>query len=53
MPLEQLKGVPRSIGIAGGARKLRAIQGALAGRWVNILITDSATARALLGPTHP
>lgn len=48
MRLEQLKQTPRSIGIAGGRRKLRAIQGALAGRWVNVLITDHRTAHELV-----
>lgn len=48
MRLEQLQRVPRSVAIAGGARKLHAIRGALAGRWVNVLITDRATAEALV-----
>lgn len=48
MPLEQLQHVPRTVGIAGGARKHAAIRGALAGRWINILITDRFTAEALL-----
>jgi len=40
--------VPRRVGVAGGARKLGAIQAALLGRWVNVLITDQTTAEALL-----
>jgi len=48
MQLEQLQRVPRSVGIAGGRRKLQAIQGALRGRWINVLITDRATAAALV-----
>jgi DNA-binding transcriptional regulator LsrR (DeoR family) len=48
MRLEQLRKVPRSVGIAGGLRKLQAIQGALAGRWINVLVTDSRTAAALV-----
>lgn len=48
MQLEQLKRVDRSIGIAGGARKLEAIAGALRGGWVNVIITDQFTARALV-----
>ena len=48
MRLEQLRNVPRSVGIAGGKRKLQAIQGALAGRWINVLVTDSRTAAALV-----
>lgn len=48
MGLEQLRKVARSVAIAGGMRKLQAIQGALAGRWVNVLVTDSRTAAALV-----
>lgn len=46
---ETLRGVPRVIGIAGGARKVRSIRGAVEGGWINTLITDLDTARALLG----
>lgn len=48
MSLAQLKGVKHRIGVAGGKRKLDAIHGALNGQWINILVTDRATARALL-----
>lgn len=48
MRLEQLQQLPRSVGIAGGGRKLQAIRGALSGRWVNVLITDRWTASALV-----
>lgn len=48
IPYEQLLGVPRRIGVAGGVRKYTAIRGALSGGWVNVLITDTGTARALL-----
>ena len=48
MRLEQLQKVARSVGIAGGQRKLHAIRGALAGRWINVLITDRRTAEALV-----
>jgi DNA-binding transcriptional regulator LsrR (DeoR family) len=48
MRLEQLQRVARSVGIAGGQRKLHAIRGALAGRWVNVLITDRRTAEVLV-----
>jgi DNA-binding transcriptional regulator LsrR (DeoR family) len=47
MSLQQLKRVRRSVGIAGGSRKLAAIRGALAGRWINVLITDRFTAERL------
>lgn len=48
MSLEQLKRAKRSIGIAGGKRKLPAIRGALRGKWINVLITDRVTAEHLL-----
>jgi DNA-binding transcriptional regulator LsrR (DeoR family) len=46
--LEQLQRVARSVGIAGGRRKRHAIRGALAGHWINVLITDRQTAEALV-----
>jgi len=48
MSLEQLKQVRRSVGVAGGRRKHEAIQSALLGGLVNVLITDRFTAEALL-----
>lgn len=48
IPREQLMAVPRRIGVAGGTRKHTAIRSALAGGWVNVLVTDTGTARALL-----
>ena len=45
---EQLKAVPRRIGVAGGTEKQAAIAAALKGGWVNTLITDLETARHLL-----
>ena len=48
MPLERLKQVDRSIGVAGGKRKHTAILGAVRGGWVNILVTDRGTAEWLL-----
>ena len=50
MTLEQFRRTPRAVGVAGGLRKLAAIRGAILGRWINTLITDRATAEALLGP---
>jgi len=46
--LAQLKQVRRVVGIAGGKRKTAAIRGALAGGWINMLITDRSTAERLL-----
>lgn len=48
MRLEQLRQVRRSVGIAGGQRKVEAIHGALSGRWINVLITDRFTAESLV-----
>ena len=48
---DRLRRVPRRIGIAGGERKGTALRGALLGRWVNVLITDTAAAQRLVeGP---
>ena len=46
--LDELRRVPRSVGIAGTATKLEAIRGALAGGWINVLITDRFTAERLV-----
>ena len=46
--LEQLAQVRRVVGVAGGPGKFQAIQGALRGRLVSVLITDSVTAERLL-----
>lgn len=48
MTLEQLRGVNRAVGVAGGSRKYAAILGALRGRWINVLITDHFTAARLV-----
>lgn len=48
MDLETLRGVRRVVGVAGGERKFNAIRAALEGRWINVLITDLATANRLL-----
>lgn len=44
---DQLRGIERRIGVAGGARKHDAIRAAVRGGWVNILITDLDTAKKL------
>ena len=45
---DTLRKIPRRIGIAGGESKHAAIHAAVTGGWVNVLITDTATAAALL-----
>lgn len=46
--LEQLKQTRRVVGVAGGPGKFAAILGALRGKFINVLITDSLTAEKLL-----
>jgi len=46
--LDQLKSIPEVIAIAGGMEKIRAVLGALRGGYIKTLITDTATARAVL-----
>lgn len=46
--LADLRRVGRIVGIAGGRRKFAAIRGALAGGWINVLITDRTTAERLV-----
>lgn len=48
MELDRLQRVDRVVGIAGGARKLAAIHGALQGGLINTLITDRFTAERLI-----
>lgn len=48
MELRKLRKVPYSIGIAGGTEKLQAIQGAMKGKYINVLITDFDCAKALI-----
>jgi len=47
--LEELRSKPYSIAVAGGAKKAKAVEAGLAGKWFNSLITDEQTARKLLG----
>jgi DNA-binding transcriptional regulator LsrR (DeoR family) len=53
MPLDQLRLVPRTIGIAGGLEKLKAVRGAVAGHLISTLVTDRFTAEALLADAPP
>ncbi len=46
--VEELRAVPRKIGVAGGARKVDAIRAAAVGGWIDVLITDLSSATALL-----
>jgi DNA-binding transcriptional regulator LsrR (DeoR family) len=44
---ERILATPRRVAFAGGAHKHAAIRGALRGGWVNVLVTDRATAQYL------
>jgi len=46
--LEQLRGVRRVVAVAGGARKVDALVGALRGAFIDVLITDRFTAEKLV-----
>jgi len=45
---DTFRAIPRRIGLAGGERKHEAIRAAITGGWVNVIVTDVTTARALL-----
>jgi DNA-binding transcriptional regulator LsrR (DeoR family) len=51
MSLSQIKKAKRVVALAGGRRKVEAIRGALEGHWIDVLITDRWTARAVLDGT--
>lgn len=44
----ELRAIPTVIGIAGGVAKVEAIAAALRGKWIDVLVTDAATARAVI-----
>ena len=46
--LETFRRIPRRVAVAGGAAKVAAIRGALRGGWINVLVTNLASARALV-----
>lgn len=48
MPLDKVKKCPNVVALAGGSDKVAAIQGALAGGYIDVLITDYSTARHLV-----
>ena len=51
--LPQVKRARRVVALAGGKRKIHAILGALNGKWINVLITDRWTAKAVLEASRP
>ena len=48
---EQIKNIPRIIGVAGGADKHLPVLAAVRGKWINVLITDDDTAQFLINET--
>ncbi len=50
---EQLKSARHRWAVAGGARKHRAIRAAVAGGWIDTLVTDAATAQFLVESAPP
>ncbi len=46
--LDSFGRIPRRIAVAGGAHKVAAIRGALLGGWINVLVTNRATAEQLV-----
>jgi DNA-binding transcriptional regulator LsrR (DeoR family) len=48
LDLDQIKRIPRVVGVAGGAEKFEVIRAALRGRFVNVLVTDDRIATRLL-----
>jgi DNA-binding transcriptional regulator LsrR (DeoR family) len=51
LTLDELKKLPRIVGVAGGSAKVNAIYAALQAKLVNVLVTDHLTAKALLEKT--
>jgi len=49
IPLEQLKKIPKRLGIGGGQHKFRSVKAALDGGLINYLVTDYKTGLYILG----
>jgi DNA-binding transcriptional regulator LsrR (DeoR family) len=45
---DALRAVPRRLAVAGGREKRSAVEAALRGGWVTVLVTDVETARHLV-----
>ncbi|WP_433942913.1 sugar-binding transcriptional regulator [Paenibacillus sp. SN-8-1] len=48
----ELRAIPTVIAIAGGDQKADAIEAALKGQWIDILVTDTAAARKIISSTY-
>jgi DNA-binding transcriptional regulator LsrR (DeoR family) len=51
--IEKIKAIPRVVGVAGGIEKTPAIQAALRGGLIDVLVTDDRTAERLLNQNAP
>jgi DNA-binding transcriptional regulator LsrR (DeoR family) len=51
LTVEQIRDIPRVIGVAGGEAKIEVIRAALRGQILDVLVTDHGSARALLAET--
>jgi DNA-binding transcriptional regulator LsrR (DeoR family) len=51
--LDQLRNAKRRIAVAGGAAKHQSIAAALAGKWIDVLVTDINTANVLIAKGKP
>lgn len=50
--LDQLRDARERWAVAGGPRKTKPLKAALTGGWIDVLVTDVATARKLAGPAR-
>ena len=48
LDIDQMRSISLVVGMAGGVAKFRAIQAALRGKLVDVLVTDHVTAKKLL-----
>jgi DNA-binding transcriptional regulator LsrR (DeoR family) len=46
--LEEMRKIPRVVGVAGGPSKLKAIRAALKAKLIDVIVTDHVTATELL-----
>jgi DNA-binding transcriptional regulator LsrR (DeoR family) len=52
LTLDEIRQIETVVGVAGGEAKYNAIQGAVRGQLIDVLVTDDATARRLLEETN-
>lgn len=52
LTLDELKKIPRVVGVAGGSAKHKAVRAALEARLINVLVTDHLTAKAMFSKSR-